>query len=529
MSNYHDCRIRCSLETAKQIVIESGDCIFGGLFSMNKALGIDPEVRLPTGISFGDGCPISRTEDGRIDIGFEIRNYPNLVYFRQLIEKYQDIEWWMDYGWEEIYHWYYQDGEVIEDVHQMSEEEINFINNQLDSGEVYAMIYTKKIDQKKYVNIHLIKGSQEEEEYSQLVNHLADEIVKKSFVNRKTKYDYEWTGNYRYFTQNFMLRYYDFPKFNIDSEKYKPNILSQDVIDAIQDRVFPYNYKLYHAIFGLAIGDALGVPYEFEKRGTFKCKDMIGYGSHNQPEGTWSDDTSMTLATLKSIKDNNGKIVIDDIRKNFLLWINEGKFTANGNVFDVGHATLKALMEGKPQTGEYSNGNGSLMRILPLAFTDCSDDEIREVSAITHGHWISKEACVIYVHVARRLLAGEEIHDIIPTLKYDKPFDRLSYIDKLRESEIRSTGYVVDTLEAALWILSHEEKVEGGTIAHWYDEDVLKAVNLGDDTDTVAAVTGGLSAIINHLGYDGHRKWFDKLKNKQLILSCMPTVKFSKL
>ena len=116
--------------------------------------------------------------------------------------------------------------------------------------------------------------------------------------------------------------------------------------------------RLFQAVFGSAIGDALGVPFEFQERGSFECKGMIGYGTHDQPEGTWSDDTSMTLATLKSIKENNGRIVIDDIRNNFLLWLNEGKFTPDGTVFDVGIATRKALRSGIPQTSEYSNGNG---------------------------------------------------------------------------------------------------------------------------------------------------------------------------
>ena len=183
--------------------------------------------------------------------------------------------------------------------------------------------------------------------------------------------------------------------------------------------------KLYDAILGLAIGDALGVPYEFEQRGSFICSDMVGYGTHNQPEGTWSDDTSMTLATLDSLKNNNGIIVTEDICRRFNYWLLYGDYTVNGEVFDAGITTCTALKKGRPAVGERDNGNGSLMRILPLAFVDCTDDEIRAVSAITHGHWISEEACVIYVHVVKRLLAGEPISSIIPTLENKKPFDRL--------------------------------------------------------------------------------------------------------
>ena len=230
----------------------------------------------------------------------------------------------------------------------------------------------------------------------------------------------------------------------------------------------------------------------------------------------------MTLATLKSLKENNGKIYIEDIRKRFLSWLQENAFTANGEAFDIGHATYEALIRGKPCVGEHSNGNGSLMRILPLAFVECTDEEIRAVSAITHGHWISEEACVIYVHVAKRLIAGENILDILPTLQYDKLFDRLHRIHQLDVSEIRSSGYVVDTLEAALWVISHIEENEVndegiGLISKDYANVVLSAVNLGEDTDTVGAVAGGLAAIIHGLGYKGEQ-WLERWRNKELIL-----------
>ena len=272
--------------------------------------------------------------------------------------------------------------------------------------------------------------------------------------------------------------------------------------------------KMTDAILGLAIGDALGVPYEFEQRGTFTCTDMVGHGTHDQPAGTWSYDTSMTLATLDSLKNNNGKVVTDDIRRNFNDWLRHGDYTANGEVFDAGITTCTALRNGKPAVGEWDNGNGSLMRILPLAFVDCTDDEIRAVSAITHGHWISEEACVIYVHVAKRLLAGENISSIIPTLNYEKPFDQLSHINKLDISQIKSSGYVVDTLEAALWAVSHEGDWEKS-----FRNDILAAVNLGKDTDTVGAVAGGLAGIIYGLG--DVRDWVDQLRNKEEIMDCL--------
>ena len=271
------------------------------------------------------------------------------------------------------------------------------------------------------------------------------------------------------------------------------------------------NQKLYDAIIGFAIGDALGVPYEFKERGSFTCSDMTGYGTHYQPLGTWSDDTSMTLATLSSLKENEGRIIPEDMRTKFNYWLLYGDFTATGEVFDVGISTTKALRSGKPCIGEHDNGNGSLMRILPLAFVECNDEDIRNVSAITHGHWISMEACVILVHIAKRLLDGETIENILPTLSYEKPFERLSTIDKLDISRIKSSGYVVDTLEAALWAVSHK-----GDWNKCFKNDVLAAVNLGEDTDTVAAIAGGLAGII--YGLEADQKWVDALVNKEELL-----------
>ena len=164
--------------------------------------------------------------------------------------------------------------------------------------------------------------------------------------------------------------------------------------------------RLREAVYGLAIGDAVGVPYEFKQRGSFQCAGMIGYGTHHQPAGTWSDDTSMTLATCASIK-NMGKIDCEDIRRQFEAWFYEKKYTPFGEVFDYGITCSQAIENKKGEEDERSNGNGSLMRILPLAFVpDVTDEQIAEVSAITHAHKISKESCIIYVRIAQEMFAG---------------------------------------------------------------------------------------------------------------------------
>ncbi len=253
---------------------------------------------------------------------------------------------------------------------------------------------------------------------------------------------------------------------------------------------------LRDCIYGFAIGDALGVPYEFMPRGTFKCTGMIGYGTHGQPAGTWSDDTSMTLATCDSIREL-GRIDTEDMRDKFVSWIARGEYTIDG-VFDYGGTTAHALHTGKGGSSKRDNGNGSLMRIAPLAFTDATDDEIREVSAITHAHRTSTESCVTFIELLRSAM-NSALPEWALCLK-DVP-----------EHEIRSGGFVRDTLKAATWCFVNTNS---------YDDCVLAAVNLGDDTDTTAAVAGALAGTV--YGIDAiPREWVDALRGKELIENCL--------
>ncbi|WP_303202572.1 ADP-ribosylglycohydrolase family protein [Raoultibacter timonensis] len=243
------------------------------------------------------------------------------------------------------------------------------------------------------------------------------------------------------------------------------------------------------AVYGVAVGDALGVPVEFRARDTYRIDGMTGGGTHDKPAGTFSDDTSMTLVTANSIRICGG-IDLDDMRERYRAWLFDGAYVPDGDVFDVGNTTAVALRSGKGQDGERDNGNGSLMRIVPLAFVeDVTDEQIEAVSAITHSHEIAKRACVIYVRFAQALLDGASIAEAISALgdlAAAAPFDRVARIADLARDDIGSTGYVVDTLEAALWCLATTGSFESA---------VLAAVNLGDDTDTVGAVTGGLAGI----------------------------------
>lgn len=314
--------------------------------------------------------------------------------------------------------------------------------------------------------------------------------------------------------------------------------------------------RIKSAIFGSVIGDAMGVPVEFKSREELKQDPVTtfdGYGSHDVPAGTWSDDTSMTLAMLDSLASG---LDYDDIMEKFTDWADDAAYTATGEVFDMGRTVRKALVNFNKDipalecgpNGANDNGNGSLMRILPAIFyvkynmQDTSLDEkievIHNISALTHGHARSKMACGVYAILIMDLLETEYKGTISYSLARAKSFyaakpefeSEMEYFDKifspglaeLPESVIKSSGYVIDTLEAALWCALNTDN---------FLDCILKAVNLGDDTDTVAAVAGGIAGCIYDapgnliegiVKYEEVERLCDKFINGEEILMGMP-------
>lgn len=285
--------------------------------------------------------------------------------------------------------------------------------------------------------------------------------------------------------------------------------------------------KILSGTLGLVVGDALGVPYEFTARDSFNATGMIGNGTHNQPEGTWSDDSSLTLATLDAIA-TTGTIEPQYIMMRFVRWIMHGDYAVDHKIFDVGITTASSIrkyIEGSQaedcgQTGERNNGNGALMRILPLAFVESSRDDIRAVCNLTHNTDICRKACEIYVCLAKAIFRGVA-KDVETVKQYlaNEPrcvdeFSRLRNIWEFDRNKIKSGGYVIHTLEAAVWCL---------TTTSSYKEAVLKAVNLGGDTDTTAEVTGGLAGLMYGVGGDKGipMDWIKSIRDLDTILGIL--------
>ncbi len=309
--------------------------------------------------------------------------------------------------------------------------------------------------------------------------------------------------------------------------------------------------RMLDGMMGLVAGDALGCPVQFLSREQIKNRGpvtgMEGHGAYDMPVGTWTDDSSMALCELASINDKN-KIDLDDIMERFVDWKMNGAYTPFGAAFDEGNTCSGAIYEYRThrdvktcgRTGEHANGNGALMRILPVCLfylnrqnrMCTSDDEaiqsIHEVTALTHNHLRSHIASGLYYFMAKAIVYNtanmtlkdclrkglddgfkfysRTLSDCTEITHYASLFD-MDEFACINADNICGSGYVVDTLEAAVWCLITTDT---------FKDCLLKAVNLGDDTDTVAAIAGGLAGLF--YGYENiPEEWLAVIQRREWI------------
>jgi ADP-ribosyl-[dinitrogen reductase] hydrolase len=294
--------------------------------------------------------------------------------------------------------------------------------------------------------------------------------------------------------------------------------------------------KMIDALYCGILGDALGIPVgssSGQQLALCAVKNMFGYGRWDQPEGTWSDDSSLTLCTMESLAKGYD---LEDLGKTFCRWIFDGHWTSTGFVFDAGLTTFMALdrIRNDNTSARFSGcvdendiGNGSLMRMLPAALYFSSEPiepfltAVHEISAITHAHPRAKIGCGIYSLLVRELLSGsdkkhafesmiDQARDYYGPLQefkgQFKHFDHILRPDFARRAfeEIKSTGYIVETLEAGIWCLLNHSNAK---------EAILTAVQLGMDTDTTGMLAGGLSGLCYGLK-DIPDAWLSSLARK---------------
>ncbi len=272
-------------------------------------------------------------------------------------------------------------------------------------------------------------------------------------------------------------------------------------------------------LLGLAVGDAIGTTVEFKPRGTFPpVTDMVGGGAFNLQPGQWTDDTSMALCLAESLVEKSGFDALDQMQR-YLAWYETGYLSSTGRCFDIGNATRQALEKfkttGNPNSGSThpsSAGNGSLMRLAPVALFYAPDKKQARTYAVrssrtTHGAKECLDACALIAGMLVAALAGRSKESILLDASLSGivsekilAIARGGYRDKAVQ-HIRGNGYVVDSLEAALWCFWTT-----GT----FSEAVLAAANLGEDADTTAAICGQIAGA--HYGRSGiPRPWLEKL------------------
>ena len=333
------------------------------------------------------------------------------------------------------------------------------------------------------------------------------------------------------------------------SQETGPNSFSAIVVSsntAKEERHMERNIWL-DGMMGVIVGDALGCPVQFMSRDEIAERPegpvtgMESGGVYRMPEGTWTDDSSMALATLDSIVDL-GKVDPEDIMESFVDWYEEGEYTPFGEAFDMGNTCSIAIetfeRDRDPMTcgglSERSNGNGSLMRIMPVCLYAYAKKlpvkeaikTVHEIGGLTHNHLRAKIACGLYYFCVKAILDQEgtlmerlqkgldegfffyekDIRNMVELAYYGR-LQNLQEFAKVPESKIKSTGYVVDSIEAAVWSLIRTDS---------FKEALLTAVNLGDDSDTVGAIAGGLAAL--YYGYDGiPLEWLAVIKRRDWI------------
>jgi ADP-ribosyl-[dinitrogen reductase] hydrolase len=266
-------------------------------------------------------------------------------------------------------------------------------------------------------------------------------------------------------------------------------------LDADRDRAIG-------SLVGLAVGDALGTTVEFAARGTFApITEFRGGGPFHLKPGEWTDDTSMALCLADSLNAST-ELDLRDLADRFVRWWQQGENSVTGRCFDIGIATREALARyqrtGDPRAGSTDlsvGGNGSLMRLAPVAvrFRDVEAAILaaRSQSLVTHASPECLDACGFFAELLVEAIAGSDKASVLAPRKRALSAKVAAIAGgawrEKTENQISSSGYVVNTLEAAMWCVDRSDDFRSA---------VLRAANLGHDADTVAAVTGQLAGAV---------------------------------
>lgn len=249
--------------------------------------------------------------------------------------------------------------------------------------------------------------------------------------------------------------------------------------------------KISDFIWGFTIGDAIGVPHEFQKPSCNRKFEFKGFGTHNQKPGTWSDDTSLMLCQVDCIVEG---LNIEVLKKNLIAWYIYKKFTANNSVFDIGHSTKRVIEDliGNKEVNEleYSDfkGNGTLLRVLVLSLlSDLSKEKEIELIKITTTSKLNIQYCQCFLEFVRLLIKGfNKEGAFIESFKNIPTFTNITGRVIKDYRKVKSSGYILDTIDTVLYCFFTTNN---------YKEAIVKSIRLGGDTDSIAAILGGICGI----------------------------------
>lgn len=306
--------------------------------------------------------------------------------------------------------------------------------------------------------------------------------------------------------------------------------------------MYSTSYLLFQCVTAVALGDALGVPYQCHKRQDLlenPINTMVGHKENDVPAGTWSDDTSLTIASLVSLTQGYN---LHDLMMRYSQWYHFGDYTPFGMTFGVGKTTGEAIRRFdagiQPElcggTSEMDNGNGALMRMMPLAFYILTSSKgyrfndqvvklIHDYTATTHRHPRSLIASGILTNVIIRLVYNPNKYAMLRAVKESLDYyrqqaafaDEVDHFYQLEDphflrqpsNHIKSSPYVVDTLNSVFWCLMNSEQ---------YYVAVTRAVNLGNDADTIGSITSMLASLL-FAPVNFPQDWLNQLKGRNQI------------
>ena len=508
MANYEGNRIICNTNT-KNALYKTG--IFNK--ERYKTIDFDKALNAEQGTyDWAYEVKIKKIAKDSWDISFETRTHTDLETIYAFISKYRETEWYICYEFCENYHFYWYDGEVVEDVTTMKDEEEDDWQKDFekyckskhgDNEFPYPVIFIPKVEQKKYINFRINKKSGAYDEYIKLVENCANKLIKDNKLWELKEYDYKWTGNYRHYGLVSSVRGILINEFKINTQKYKVNQMADEVVDKIESIKFPFSMDMQNTVYGFVLGEQVGEYSNKHRLKGMKIKDIDNKKVFSNRFGRYS---TFLFSLLKCIKNSNNQIYLDKIER---LFINE--FKKDFNEFET------------------------LIAMIPIPFIECSKKTLNKYIGIFTNDKKIRYASLIYCDVLKCAINKVD-YKIDKNDERIKEFKDLSRLNKLNEADFKWTEVNKDKyltidflITLVLWAMFYEKvyyhdpkepavdgiKIIRSVECKSFESYILYGINSENDSSLSGALIGALAGIKE--GNDYNMKEWMKNIDKSLI------------